>query len=655
MCGIAGIFNYGDLDREVDQELLTRMTRKLVHRGPDAEGFFVQGPIGLGHRRLSILDLSATGSQPMHDPQSDQWISYNGELYNHRDFRGQAEARGQMYRGSSDTETLLYLLRDRGPEALAEAAGIFALAHWSPDERRLTLARDPLGVKQLYYHDNGRRILFASEIKALLECPEVEREISPQGLNEYLHFHTPCFENTFFKSIFQLRAGQFMTISPRAKKKEIYWKLAESKIQRRDPDTTVEELRELLANVVKQQLMADVPVGAFFSGGIDSSAIAGYITDTGMRPDLFGVHFSNQGVIDERPYQELAAKSLGLSVQLTTLDGSTFPEDIRRGLFFQDQPILGPAMLPMMHVSRLAASQVKVCLGGQAADELFGGYARYALTKPSTVLTGFVSGAIRRAFGARTPGAPSQVGGNLRRQLLEKKTLRRLTATAGNLFDWEKRYFDHFAPAPETLWASLLGEGMVDRKRCLKLFRETVAASPCSDSTAKAMHWDMQTYLTGLFHQDDRMSMASSLESRVPFADPRLVEFAFSMDFSLKFRGGASKWALRQAVANRLPAEVLNRRKAGFDTPIQFWLKEKHRGFVRDTLLSRQARERGLWNGHNVERFLDSVEHPMWTDVVWKILSVELWAQTFLDNSIAPRTARARENARSSSLVEASP
>jgi len=633
MCGIAGIFNYGALSKEVDQELLVRMTRKLEHRGPDGEGFFVRGPIGLGHRRLSIVDLTASGSQPMHDRDSDQWLVYNGEFYNHRTFRTELESEGQRFRGTSDTETLLYLLRDRGPSVLEKAAGIFSLAHWNPTDRTLTLARDPLGVKQLYYHDNGERLLFASEIKALLECPTVQREIGSRGLNEYLHFHTPLFENTFFKSIAQLRAGQYFVVSPGGKRKQTYWGISRSKIERSDPEETVASLRSMLGNVVKDQLMSDVPVGAFFSGGIDSSAIAGFIADTGVRPRLFGVHFSNQGVIDERPYQEAAARSLGLSVDLTTLDGSSLPDDLSRCLYFQDQPLLGSAMLPMWYVSRLAASQLKVCLGGQAADELFGGYARYALTRPSAVLSNFILSRMKR----RTSGATPEVGGNLRRQLFEAKTLKRLASSAGNIFNWERRYFDHFARVPEGMWRSLFTDGLIDRKECFELFHQTVATSPCRDSASKAMHWDMQTYLTGLFHQDDRMSMASSLESRVPFADPRMVEFAFTVDFSLKFRGGASKWVLRQAVADRLPAEVLNRRKVGFDTPIEPWLKGKHLGFVKDTLLSSAARERGLWNVQGVQKILNQTDHPLWIDIVWKLLSIEIWAQTFLDKTVSRR------------------
>jgi asparagine synthase (glutamine-hydrolysing) len=637
MCGIAGIFNYADAERAVDRDLLARMTRKLEHRGPDAEGFRFGGNIGLGHRRLSIVDLSPTGAQPMGTDDESGWLSYNGEFYNHGEFRERLEASGVRFRGTSDTETLLRLLEREGPDALTNVSGIFAFAWWDGRKQALTLARDHMGVKQVYYHDDGRRIAFASEIKALLEDPAVPREPDAEAINQYLHFHTALFDRTFFRGIRVVRAAHYLRITRHGANPRRYWRLDESRGPVRRDAGRVEELREELTSVVGRQLMSDVPVGSFFSGGIDSCAIAAHATKCGKRPLCFGVHFTGQGVTDERPYQEAAAKALGLDLQLITMDGSTFPEDFRRLMYHQDEPVIGSAMFPMAKVSELAARNVKVCLGGQAADELFGGYARYALGRPAQVLRSWFTG--RHGGGADTG---PQVGGNLARQFAEGGTINRLAKNARHLAHWEASYFEHFAKVPEETWLGVLeAREFCSRERSRRLFHETVGRYESQDPVDKIMRWDVDTYLTGLFHQDDRMSMAASLESRVPFADPELARFAFQTSSDLKLRGGASKWILRQAVAGILPPVVLNRRKVGFDTPAARWMAELHAGFVRETLLAGRARQRGFWNAAALERLLGNPGAPGWFDILWKVLSIEVWASVFLDGTAV--TGRPRE------------
>ena len=632
MCGVAGIFNYSDPGRPIDRDLLTRMTRRLQHRGPDDEGFHVDGPIGLGHRRLAIVDPTPSGRQPMATAAGTGWIAYNGELYNHQAFRPRLAARGVTFRGSSDTETLLYLLSEYGADALSETAGIFGFAFWDAKHHRLILGRDPLGVKQLYFFDDGERIVFASEIKAVLECPEVPRELDTEALNQYLHFHTPLFERTFFRHIKQVRAGEFLEVNRHGGYAKVYWQLDGFAHQDSDAKTRGRALRELLSEVVGQQLMSDVPVGAFFSGGIDSSAIAAFAKKHGQRLQCFGVHFTGQAVIDERPFQEPAATALGLDLELTTMDGSTFPEDLRRLVYFQDQPVIGAAMLPMFEVSRLAARRVKVCLGGQAADEIFGGYARYALAHPAKVALSWFAG--RRSTRSEAGAQVGKVGGNLLRQLGDAKNLRRLARSEILGANWQGRYFENFAQVRQHEWESVFSRDIVSRHAARAIFGETLDRSVATDPADKLMHWDMQTYLTGLFQQDDRMSMANSLESRVPFADPRLVRFAFHTPFDLKVRSGASKWLLREAVADVIPNFVLNRRKAGFDTPASSWMRGAHHAFVRETLTSSRARQRGFWSAAGIERVLADDGHPRWFDICWKLLVIELWAQVFLDGRL---------------------
>jgi len=639
MCGIAGIFNYADPNQPVDTVLLHRMTRSLAHRGPDAEDFRVRGNIGFGHRRLSIVDLSPTGAQPMVNDDGSRWITYNGEFYNHADFRPRLTARGARFRGPSDTETLLRLMEQEGPDSLAETAGIFAFAFWDSDAQTLTLARDHMGVKQLYFHDDGRRIIFASEIKALLQDPRVPREPDREGVNQYLHFHTPLFDRTFFKDIRQIRAGEFLRINRHGVYARSYWSISNFNKTSRPENEQIDDLKHQLNFIVGEQLMADVPVGSFFSGGIDSSAVAANAAEVGKPPMCFGVHFTDQGVTDERPYQEAAAKALHLDLHLITMDGNSFPEDFRRLMYHQDQPVLGPALFPMAKVSELAARHVKVCLGGQAADEIFGGYARYALGRPTQVIKSWFTGRQRSSNTEASPASrpASNVGGNLARQFAEGGTLFRLARNARYLARWEASYFEHFAKIPEAAWQRLfLDPEFCQREACRQIFNETVHRSAATDPLDKIMLWDAQTYMTGLFHQDDRMSMAASLESRVPFADPRLVRFAFQIDPDLKLRGGASKWILRQAVADILPPLVLNRRKVGFDTPADRWLRGSQAGFVRDTLLSTRARQRGILNSSGISELLEHTGSAAWFDQIWKVLSIELWASIFLDSKPVP-------------------
>jgi asparagine synthase (glutamine-hydrolysing) len=632
MCGVAGIFHYADASQRVDAGELLRMTRRLSHRGPDDEGVHVEAALGLGHRRLAVVDLTPSGHQPMAAADGNFWLSYNGEFYNHRAFRPRLEARGYRFHGTSDTETLLLMLAEYGPRILSEAAGIFAFAFWDRAARRLLLARDPLGVKQLYYHDDGRRVVFASEVKALLEAEGVPRELDPAGLNDYLHFHTPLFERTFFKHIHQVQAGELLEIDRHGIRRRRYAETDGFQPRHETAAESVEELKSLLRSVVDEQLMSDVPVGAFFSGGIDSSAIAAFARKAGRTVKCFGIHFSDQGVIDERPYQEAAANALGLELELTTVDSGAFPDDLLRLTWFQDQPVIGAALIPMYHVSRLAARSVKVCLGGQGADEIFGGYARYALVNPARVISSWFSRGVRPAADASMP-PDAGVTGNLMKQLLDARNVRRLARRLDPTESWSGRYFENFVQVPEREWRRVFPDAaVVSRRKARAIFESTIARSPALTPGDKILHWDIQTYLTGLFQQDDRMSMANSLESRVPLADPRIVRFALHTNFDLKLKGGATKWVLRQAVSDVIPPAVLNRRKVGFDTPAEAWMRGPHREFVRDLLLSSAAKTRGYWSAAGVQAVLDNTSSPYWFDMVWKLASIEAWATGYLDS-----------------------
>jgi asparagine synthase (glutamine-hydrolysing) len=576
----------------------------------------------------------------MRSEDGDFTLVYNGEFYNHKAFREKLYARGYRFRGTSDTETLLYLLQEWGTTALEGVAGIFALAFWDRKHRRLILARDPLGVKQIYYHDNGKRLLFASEIKALLLSEDISREIDADGINQYLHFHTPLFEKTFFKGIRQARPGEFIEVNGAGPRPRIYWQTDGFAPRSEGPEHLVKELEDLLEEIIAEQLMADVPVGAFFSGGIDSSSVASFAKKREKSLHCFGVHFEDQGTVDEGPYQKSAAATLGLSLDLITINDGSFPGDMLKLMYFQDEPVIGAAMIPMYYVSQLASEKVKVCLGGQGADEIFAGYARYALARPFDVIGSWFSGRHLVDPGSRAH-ENKRVGGSLLKQVATYGNVSRLFQGIPHMVNWKRWYFNTFAKVPERNWLNVLGErGLVNRKAAWAMFSDGVDYSPAKDPGDKLLHWDVQTYLPGLFHQDDRMSMANSLESRVPLADPRVVRFAMHIPFDLKLRSGSTKWILRQAVAGAIPMEVLNRRKVGFDTPVERWIRGPHKDFVRELLLSSTARNRGLWNTAGLEKVLNDGTHSHWFDIVWKAISIESWARTFLDQKVpAPVTA----------------
>jgi asparagine synthase (glutamine-hydrolysing) len=641
MCGIAGAYLFGGVTAIRYSDSIARMTRSLSHRGPDGEHFAFDGPVGLGHRRLAIVDLTDTGTQPMWTLDGDAVISYNGEFYNHLDFRKRLESRGVRFRGTSDTETLLYLLVEYGPDVLNEVSGIFSVALWNRRQRRLILARDPIGVKQLYFHEDANRVVFASEIKSLFCFPGVAAEMDPEGVNQYLHFHTPLFERTFFKGIRQLQAAENMEVSERGTRRKRYWQLDGFDSAFEKPADAVEELALTLSKVVQDQLMSDVPVGSFFSGGIDSTAVASFATRSGKAVRCFGVHFSEHGVVDELPYQRAAAAALGVDLEVITVDRNALRENLETLLYFQDQPLIGAAMIPMYFVSRLAARHVKVCLGGQAADEIFGGYARYGFAEPWRVVSRWMRGRAsvggdpgNRPWGASSDplSTGSRVGGNLVRQIMVPQNLRRLAHSVLASRNWAGRYFENFVGVPAYVWEQVFSSrGVFSRERAWEIFEAGVDASPAKDPATRLMHWDVRTYLPGLLSQDDRMSMANSLESRVPFADPRIMKLAFHIPFAWKFRAGASKWILRQAVAGVVPSFVLNRRKVGFDTPAEQWLRNDHDAWVRDVLIGDRSRSRGLFETAGVRTVLDARDSPFWFQVVWKLLCIELWARQFLD------------------------
>ena len=623
MCGIAGIFNYHD-SRPVDPTLLDRMTDLLSHRGPDGRDTYVAGPIGLGHRRLAIVDLSEAGRQPMATADGNVVITYNGETYNHADFRDELQADGIRFRGHCDAETILYLYAKYGVEAFAKLVGIFAFALWDARERALYLVRDPMGVKQVYAWTDGKSLVFASEAKGVLLHPQVRREADLEAVGEYLHFHSTTSERTFFRDVRLLPPGHYLRVSANGIVQRRYVPPEDYAPLGLSAAAATDQLQQTISSVVRSQLMSDVPVGCFVSGGIDSSVVAKYARQFTPEGHLsgFGCYYRGPNVVDEEPYAREVSKALDVALRVTRPQPSDFLSLFPRALWHQDEPKIGPAMISMWKVAELASREVKVCLGGQAADEIFGGYARYATATPARILAAELRNRVSRRGGV----APT-----VQKQLAKGNNAGRALRLLNPMHGWRRRYFDTVAQIRKTTLRALFNDDTVtDRDRYMARFREVIAECPSGDPMDQVMFWDRRVYLPGLFVQDDRMSMAHGLETRVPLADPRLVRLALRIPNGWKLNGLTSKWILKQALRGVLPEWVINRQKAGFDTPAGSWFAGEGNEFVRELLHGRTTRERGLFNTVATAGLIDTLT-PANETIIWKLINIEQWFRLFID------------------------
>src|SRR5262245_5966932 len=628
MCGIAGIvkLNPGDV---VGTARVKRMRDVLRHRGPDGEGLWIDGPVGLGHRRLAIVDV-AGGHQPMQSDTGSAVVTYNGEIYNHAALRAGLEARGHVYRTRSDTETILHLWDEYGAEGVERLHGMFAFALWDRQARELLLARDRLGIKPLYYAIADDELLFASEIKAILAASPERPRFNEAILPEFLANRFVAGEETFFRGVKKLLPGRTLTWSADAGIAiRRYWQLPAAL----DPspgsfEAEARRLRQELEAAVQSHLMSDVPLGLFLSGGLDSAGLAGLMAP--MTPDpirTFSVSFAEpEG--DELPYARLAARAVGAVHREVVVSPREFVEALPRLVWHEDEPIAFPSSVPLYFVSRLAADSVKVVLTGEGADELFLGYNRYRVT----------------AWNDRA----ARVYGRLPAQT-RARALAAVNAIAPGLSRYVRRSFVALEPGPRALFFENFSVFPPARQRDLlrpdRLLdaRDPYAAGlACYDAAPggileRTSHADLQTYLVELLMKQDQMSMAASIESRVPFLDHLLVERIAAMPASLKLRGGRTKAVLRAALRDVVPPAILTRRKMGFPVPLGRWFRGELRPVVDELVLGRRARRRGLFEPAALARLV--TEHATGAaghaDRLWLLMNLEIWQRIFLDGEDA--------------------
>ncbi|HEV7472425.1 MAG TPA: asparagine synthase (glutamine-hydrolyzing) [Pyrinomonadaceae bacterium] len=643
MCGINGIALASRSGRTVDVAMLERMRDAIAHRGPDDAGVFIDAQtarIGLGHRRLSIVDV-ASGHQPMTNEDGTLRIIYNGEVYNHADFRTSLEARGHVYQTHCDTETILHLYEEHGEQCVDHLRGMFAFAIWDRPRRQLFIARDRLGVKPLYYaqtHDGS--LYFASEIKALLATGVIKAAINYEVLPDYLANHAPSGEATLFRGIKRLLPGHTLTWRDGATEIKRYWDIS---FQRDESDSRTDadyiaEWSELFRDSVRLRLMADVPLGMFLSGGIDSSAIAAVMSGMVAEPiKTFSVAFAEREA-NELEYARLVAAAFKTNHHEVVVSPEDFFAALPKLVWHEDEPIAHPSSVALNFVSRLASEHVKVVLTGEGSDELLAGYGRYRRTVLNVRLGSryerAIPAGIRKFASERIAALPS--GSKLRQKL--QRTFLTLSP------DLESIYFDNFAVFPRVAQQDLLtaevceriGEAAGDPYASVReLFEQTDATSLLD----RLLYADTKTYLHELLMKQDQMSMAASIESRVPFLDHKLVEFSARLPERMKLSGATTKYILRESMKGLLPNEILSRPKMGFPVPVGSWFRGAWRSVVDEYVLGERAMSRGIFDPAFVRSL--SARHQAGEDHserLWSLVNFEIWQRQFLDGESRPNS-----------------
>jgi asparagine synthase (glutamine-hydrolysing) len=618
MCGIAGVFNFrsGTL---VDQRAVRAMGIVMRHRGPDADDSYFDRELGLTHRRLAIIDLNERGRQPMSTPDGRFVIVYNGEVYNYVELRRELEKQGHTFRTDTDTEVVLTLFAREGLASLSRLNGMFTFAIWDAVERTLSLVRDRIGIKPLYYAETEDGIVFASEAKALFEYPGVRCELAESLIDTYMAFGYMPTHETLFRGVHKLLPAHLLRISRNGIRNECYWNLRWAPDRHRSADDTARELRELLLDSVRIHLRSDVPVGVFLSGGLDSSTTVALLAESGISNiKTFSVAYRESPEYDESGFARIVADRFGTKHHVLYVDPTQFRDFIPNYVWHMDEPVTEAAAISLYFVSKLLREHVTVALSGEGADELFGGYTIYrymAWLERYRQVPQWIRNAAEAPFLSLAPH--SKLVKYLKRSRLPLE--QRYLGVHG-LTQRHDLYTDDFGrvAAPEP-WAALSSH---------------YARTEGHDLLTRMLYTDLKTWLVDdLLVKADKMTMANSVELRVPFLDYRVVEFAATVPSSMKQRGNDVKWILKRAMAGRLPEEILTRPKVGFPTPLKMMFRQNMSGYLRDVLLSSRSTSRGFFRPERVAALID--EHDAGVrdhhQILWQLVVLEEWQQRFID------------------------
>jgi len=623
MCGICGIF-HSDRNQSVNRDALVWMNQQIVHRGPDDDGFFVEKNVGLAMRRLSIIDVK-TGHQPISNEDESVWIVFNGEIYNHQDLRRDLENRGHRYRTKSDTETIVHLYEEYGRDCVNHLRGMFAFAIWDRSKRSLFLARDRLGIKPLYFRSDGTTLLFGSEIKTILAYPGVEPEFNRATLAEYLAFGYLAGPESMYAGIRKLLPGHTLTVDENGQlTTSPYWELNVDTDDGSLPrEHYVRRYREQLEDCVSSHLMSDVPLGVFLSGGLDSSAIAALTTKIRKEPiETFSVGYGEEAY-SELPYARMIAEHLKSRHHEVHLSRDEFFQSLPTLIWHEDEPIVWPSSVALYFVARLAKERVTVVLTGEGSDETLAGYTRYPWTllnsRLDTVYRKLTPALCRDILRAGLNAAPIPAAS---RRKLEHTFLMRDGAS------WPAFYFDNFYSA---FSAAEQDELLTPEARQMAGDAYAGSMNYWNKSSGGLLHrllyTDIKTYLVELLMKQDQMSMAASVESRVPFLDHRLVEFTASIPTKYATQGMAGKFILKAAVEDLLPHSIVYRQKMGFPTPWAYWLAGEFHESLQRLLTEPRTLERGLFRQEALKRLFaeHAAGHRDHGNRIWRLLNLELW------------------------------
>lgn len=631
MCGFVGLALPPSSHREIEPARLLRARDALTHRGPDDAGIFTEPRVGLGHRRLTIVDLEG-GRQPFASDDDVLRLVYNGEVYNHPELSRELESRGHRYRTRCDTETVLRLYQEHGAECVQRMRGMYAFAVWDRERESLFLARDRLGIKPLYYaHLADGALCFASEMKALLELGAVEPELNLEALPDYLANHAPSGPETLFRRIRRLPPGHTLQWRSGETRLDRYWEpsfepLPPEEVGASPPAT----FRELFTESVRMRLMADVPLGVFLSGGIDSASITGVMSELMDDPiKSFSVAFRDPEA-NELSYARQAAEVFGTDHHEVMVGPDEFFEALPRLIWHEDEPLAHPSSVPLHFVARLAAEHVKVVLTGEGSDELMGGYGRHWKTllnmrlgaRWERMTPDLVQRAVRSAIEAMPQGSR-----------IRQKAERSFLCLSPDIVSL---YLENFAVFSRERQARLLRPEVRNQAEVRGAYGHHEALLERTGDWPllhQLLHLDVNTYLQELLMKQDQMSMAASVESRVPFLDHRLVDYAAGLPQEWKIRGRRGKRVLREAMQGLVPDDILTRPKMGFPVPFGRWIREGHRDFLEETILGPRAEARGLLELEEVRRIVNEhesgcVDH---SERLWSLLNLELWQRTFID------------------------
>jgi len=628
MCGINGIAFSSGSNKRINQSVLQKMRDTIHHRGPDDEGIFIAENIGLGHRRLSIVDV-AHGHQPMFNGDESCVIIYNGEVYNHADYRRELQTKGYVFQTNCDTETILHLYEEYGAKCVEKLRGMFAFAIWDKRKKELFIARDRFGVKPLYYvHDEEGNLFFASEIKALLEANAVKPELNYDALPDQLANHGTSFDETLFKNVKRLLPGHILFWKDGKLKIEKYWDVSfEPKSVEISDGDFIEQWRELFRKSVELRLMADVPLGMFLSGGIDSSAICALMSKMVDAPvKTFSVGFKEREA-NEFEYARIVSRKFKTEHHEIIITPEQFFAELPKLIYHEDEPLGFEASIPLYFVSRLAQQHVKVVLTGEGSDEILGGYGRYqktlALLKYGEKYESIAPNFLRQAVKSGVATLPNSLNRKLTRTFLSLDA------------DIENLCFDNFAIFNKAMQAKLLtddAKARIAESNPYVHLHNWLKETDAEELLDKLLYVDTKTYLHELLMKQDQMSMAASIESRVPFLDHKLVEFTARMPTRMKIRGKTTKWILREAMRGILPAEILERPKMGFPVPLGDWLRREFASFVNEYVLSERTLARGIFNPDFVRKLV--AEHNVGKNHstrIFRLLNFEIWHRQFVD------------------------